>query len=211
LDHLKLHDEYPAARSPFFYVALFLMIAAACVTFALYKGGSWIWGTLALIITLLLGAFVRSYANPLLMKRVAYESGLLVPAILVNNEPLELIAMADMRAEEDRDAVFGCVKIKVNTLPNHQIKVGEKVPCVALFGMANGGYRRNFEPRPVAWGYKDANVIRQAIESVAVDGAPDDTDFQDEWEMLHALVPKMATAQYNEIRFFDPNLEATTL
>lgn len=210
LDQLKMHDEYPGKRSPLFYFTLLLTIAAVCGTFELYKSESWVWGTLLLIVSLILAFLTKTYANPMLMKRIAYESGLLVPAIIINTTPLELIALADMRSSEELDPILGCIKVKVKTLPHHQIKVGEKVPCVALFGMAEKGYRRHFEPRPVAWGYRNANIIAQAIESITNDEMPD-SDFQNEWEMLYALADQMKTAPNNEARFFDENLEPVNL
>lgn len=200
-DHINRYDEYPTKLTPFFYVAIALASASAVATFFLFSSRHWIWGSIFLIATLILGMFVRSFGRASLMKRIAYESGLLIPAILIDTQPLTLLALADIRSDENQDLVWGCQKLTIKELPLHQLKVGKKVACVSLFGMAVKGYRRHFEPRPVSWGFVDELYLKKALESID----------ELEWGVLEKLQPRMKDANEKEVVFFDKELNNINL
>ncbi len=65
-----------------------------------------------------------------LIKGGAYENGLLIPGMISSVQPLELIALADMRSDETTYVTpqWGCKKIEPEALPLHTLQVGEKVP-----------------------------------------------------------------------------------
>lgn len=76
--------------------------------------------------------------------------------------------------------------------------------------MALKGYRRHFEPRPVAWGFKDTELISQAIEAITADDG--ESASNNEWEILYQLkgeINKLPTD--NEVSFFDKNLNKISL
>lgn len=130
------------------------------------------------------------------MKRIAYESGLIIPAIITEIQPLTLLALADVRGDEEKKLVWSCRKIIIQQLPHHHLTVSEKVPCVSLFGMSVKGYRRCFEPRPVSWGFSDENHRQQALESIR----------EEEWHVLARLEPQMKKVPEDVMVFFDKDL-----
>lgn len=196
INQVKKYDEYPAKRNPLFYVALVFALSSAVATFFFFSNGSWIWGSLFILLTLVFFLFVRSYNNPLLMKRIAYESGLIIPAVITETQPLTLLALADIRGDEEKDLVWGCRKIIVHQLPHHHLCISEKIPCASLFGMSVKGYRRYFEPRPISWGFPDENHRQQALESIG----------EEEWHVLAQLEPQMKEVPKDLVVFFDKDL-----
>ncbi len=150
-DQIKKFDEYRGKTNTLKYTVIALVLLFGGLSAYLFQTGHWIFGSISVIITLLLLLFSLSIGN-----NSAYESGLITPAIIIETNPIKIIALADMRSEEDQEKIIlGCKKMTLKNLPNHHIKIGEKVPCVSLFSMAHKGYRQNFEPRPISWGYKN--------------------------------------------------------
>jgi hypothetical protein len=123
----------------------------------------------------------------------AYESGLLVPAVVTAMQPLTLAALADMRAADDELPLWGIIKIEVPQLPLHSATVGERVPCVALFSGENNGYWSQFEPRPLAWATADKQVIDNAMAAIGLD----------EWRTLARLAPSLATLPTDTIQLYE--------
>lgn len=211
IELIKQYDEYSEKRNPLFYAILVVLIGVLVGCVLLYKNGNWIWGSLLTIVSLFLMLFARSFGNPLHTKRIAYESGLLVPATVTSTTPLELVAMADMRSDDDIEPVWGLIKLQVKHIPHHTMSVGEKIPCVALFGMSVKGYRRHFEPRPVAWGYADKTLIAEAHNQINDTIRLADNRFVQEWEMLSLLADKMKDQPCNEVLFVDNSLAVKDL
>ena len=206
-EQIAKYDEYTAKSNPLQYIALCIALALFGWSAYLFYTGHWIWGALSLIAGVFVFMISRSLGKATLQKSIAYESGLIIPGIVVNTNPLQILAMADMRGDEDIDVLYGCQKFSLAALPLHSLTVGEKVPCVSLFGMSIKGYRRHFEPRPVSWGYSDPEVIKSAI--AAIDEA-EDGDVS-EWEILEQLRLKMNDAPEKEVMFFNADLEEIKL
>lgn len=205
-DQLEKYDEYPTGGNPIMYVFILLTIALLGFTIYLFTTGHWVWGIVGILVSLILAFLSYMFGNASLKKSVAYENGLLIPAIIVNTNPIQILAIADMSADEAVDPVYGVKKMTVNNLPNHVVEKGEKVPCVALFGMAYKGYRRMFEPRPVSWGYKNKDVIQEAIQAISQDDV--EGKFENEWEMLYEIETKYSDKiKDDELTFFDKDLE----
>jgi hypothetical protein len=207
-EQIAKYDEYTAKSNPLQYVALFIALGLVTLSGYLFYTGHWVWALVSLFLALFVFMLSRSLGKATLQKSIAYEDGLLLPGIIVNTNPLQVVAMADMRSEEDQDVIYGCLKFTVAALPLHALVVGERVPCVSLFGMAVKGYRRHFEPRPVSWGYNDPEIVKNAI--AAIDRVEEE-DEASEWEILEQLVSKMKDAPEKEVLFFNDRLEKVTL
>jgi hypothetical protein len=205
-DQMEQYDEYKAKGSPVFYIVLLLTLAVFAGTVWLFMNGHWIIGIIGILAALFLSFL--SYSLATVQKGIAYESGLLIPAIIVNTNPIELIALADMSSEEGQTPLFGCRKMKVNQLPHHKIQIDEKVPCAALFGAALKGYRTHFDPRPICWGYKNAVYIKQVVDVISEDkDSLGDLKFENEWQMLLALKDKMKAITHEDVVIFDADLQ----
>ncbi len=205
---VEQYDNYPAKGNPLIYLFLVLAAGTLLLTIYLFANGHWLFGIIGIAGLLILLLLSYSFGNSGLKKRIAYESGLLIPAIIVNTAPLELLAMADMSTAAGQEPIYGFLKIAAKNLPNHKVELNEKVPCVSLFGMATKGYRRHFEPRPVSCGFKDPTLVTQAV-AVISKGPTENRKFRTEWEMLYALRDKIGTGmKKGTILFFDKDLNA---
>ncbi len=212
IEHMKQFDEYPS-KSPLFSY-LFYTLSLGLIAWAVYliSQGSWILGIVIFIVNIIVAFFTYSLGNSLLNKRIAYESGLIIPAIIVSRNPIQLLSIANVAADEDIQTLYGARLLNVNQLPQHDIVIGEKVPCVALFGMAVKGYRRHYEPRPIAWGFKERLFIDQAIDSISNDIELIQQHPTHEWDILNKIHSKyLNKISHEELTFFSEDLEITTI
>ncbi len=205
-DQIEKFDEYEVKANPLKYVALILTVGCLSLSVYSFYTGHWIWGSFLVPITLFLGMLSFSLGKGSVTKRIAYENGLIIPAIIIELNPIKIIALADMRSSSEQEKViWGCQKMTINNLPNHKIEIGERIPCVSLFGMAVRGYRRHFEPRPISWGYKNEEFISKTIAFISKDN--DDLLFESEWVILEKLVDEMkGVKEEKEVVFFDATL-----
>ncbi len=210
-EQIEKYDEYEITANPLKNIVLILTLGALILCVYLFYTGHWVWGTLLVFVTLFLGMLSSSLGKASVNKRIAYESGLLIPAIIIELNPIKIIALADMRSSSTQEKViWGCQKMTLNNLPNHNIEIGEKIPCVSLFGIAIKGYRRHFEPRPISWGFKDSSVITKAITFITNDN--DDLSFENEWVILERLVNTMKEVkEEKEVLFFNEDLDRIEL
>lgn len=206
-EHIAQYDEYEAGRNPLQFVAMGVSLVLLALAVYWATTGHWIPGSLGLLGAAFAALLARSFGKATVNKAIAYQNGLLIPGVIVSTSPIEVVAMADMSAAEDVPSRYGCVKFTAKALPNHIIREGQQVPCVALFGMATGGYRSYFQPRPVAWGWSSADTIAQAIEAInhsSENSEEDGSNDPDEWGLLQVLAPKMkGETAYGEVRIFE--------
>lgn len=132
-----------------------------------------------------------------------YKNGLLVPGIVTSEAPLTVAVLANMhKADENNEPVlWGVLKIEVQALPLHARRVGEQVPCAALFSGDNKGYWAQLEPRPLAWATASEQVIREAITQIG----------QDEWQALRRLAPTLAALSSDAVQYYRADFTPTTL
>jgi len=208
-DQIEQYDEYEAKGNPIQYFFMLLTLVFAVLSIYGFKTGHWILGIIGILITLFCAFSAYTFGNATLKKEIAYSDGLIIPAIVINTNPIEIIALANMSTEENQKPIYGCLKMQIKSLPNHKIVLDEKVPCVSLFGMEIKGYRRHFEPRPISWGFKDASLISKVINSISAD--KQEGEFIDEWTMLQSLKNEMKEAPYKEVIFFDQQLQKVEL
>ncbi len=210
-ERVAQYDTYPAKGNALQYIALVLALVCMGGAFYLYKGGGWITGTLALIAGAFLALLSRSFGKATTIKAIAYENGLLIPGVITSLAPLEITALANVGTTEDQPSVYGAIRMAVAELPGHRLALGERVPCVALFGMGQKGYRRHFEPRPVCWGYEPA-IVEQATTAIAAPDEDSDDDARNDWDLLAVVAPQLdPDAPAGEAQFFDAGLRPITL
>ncbi|WP_156286312.1 DUF3239 domain-containing protein [Oceanivirga salmonicida] len=197
-EQIAMYDEYEVESKPFkivFLIGILIVLALSIFTFKLFRTHHYIWGSILTLITIFMAGVTYEFRNwNAFVKEDAYQYGLIIPAIIVQTNPIKIIALANMCSEIGQDEIYAVKKMEIKKLPNHNIAIGEKVPCVSLFSEAVDGYRRYFEPRPICWGYKDSKHIKKANDIL-----------KNDWEILNLLKEKVKDNE-NEIIFFDKNL-----
>lgn len=200
---IKQYDEYPAKSNPLKYFSIILSISMLVLTVYLFYSGHWTWGILSGVASFILIMLSVAFNKSILQKEIAYENGLLIPAIITSLNPLEITAMADMSSSEEQSPLFGLIRMQVAALPGHELNLSEKIPCVSLFGMAVRGYRRHFEPRPICWGFAAKELYEAAKTAIAEDVVTDTPILQNEWVLLEKVAPEMKNFPHGEVSFFD--------
>ncbi|WP_019949462.1 DUF3239 domain-containing protein [Hymenobacter aerophilus] len=131
----------------------------------------------------------------------AYRNGLLVPGIITAVAPLRVTVVAEVEdgeSQNSRGIVWGVKHLTVPALTMHPEQLGERVPCVALFGPGADGIYTDYEPRPLAWGTADPAVIEAARAAIP----------PEEWELTEELATRTPPAEGDySISFFNDDLE----
>ena len=178
---------------------------------ALWSGNHQVWGSLVGLLGLPLLYFASTFLQTL--KGDAYRNGLLIPGIVSSLHPLTITCMADVRTGDDDEfededdkagtissIVWGIKQVVVNELTMHAAQLGERVPCVSLFGGEgeDGAFYTDFEPRPLAWGTADARTVEQARQAID----------EEEWALLPQLAAAYEASEKNDnaIAYFDAAL-----
>jgi hypothetical protein len=94
-----------------------------------------------------------------------FENGLLVPGVVVAQEPLSLVVLAPMD-HGDEGACYALRRVNPKSLPYHAHTPGTRVPFVTLFVMAEGepaGRWAWFDPEPISHGTTRAAEIDQCF------------------------------------------------
>ncbi len=172
---LKQYDPYSQKHLRTSRITFFVGLLCLGAAIKMIAGGSWIIGILLILLTL--GLWFAALATKGLALGIAYQQGLLVPSIVVNTNPIQIVVLAPLQGSDALPPLNGAKKITVTHLPLHEAKVGEKVPCVSLFGGNQGGYYTNFEPRVMSWGIGSKEAIERAISEID----------EEEWEFLEAI------------------------
>lgn len=195
LGRIKKYDIYFKANHKTYTILGVLSLLAVTGTLLAFGSGHWITGIIAVIVSVVMLFLLLLYRG--LIKGGAYESGLLIPGMVSSVQPLELIALADMRSDETTydTPQWGCKKIEPEELPLHTLQVGEKVPCVAMFGMSGKGLRNSFEPRPVSWATADNSNIEQAIHAID----------EEEWALLYDVLDRETVISKTDVTMIEDN------
>ena len=86
------------------------------------------------------GNFLNEYLREL------YEEGLLVSGMIVKTEPLTIMAIANMVAQEGTAAVNGCYCLEVKALDGARKELFEKIPCSCFSATKGASTIRPFSP-----------------------------------------------------------------
>ncbi len=101
-----------------------------------------------------------------------YHESPLVPAVVSEVRPrgLTLLALVDIAKPGTADRRYALVTRNVQAVPAHQKRVGERVPCVAVLSdrttRNTTGSWQMVSPMPIAWGTRDAKVLREATDAI---------------------------------------------
>lgn len=181
---LRRCDEHTASarRSRNLYLVLLLFLFGGMIW--LFATGHWIWAVIPLFGAVYTGLLSRAYQ--LVVDVDPYASGLLVPGTVVDPVQGKIVVLANVDCcdlendlRQQRPAQWACRRICVKNLSPHQLKVGERVPCVALFGNPDETVQRYkfFNPYPLAWATADLEAINRDAERIS----------QGEWNLLYCL------------------------
>ena len=153
------------------------------------------------IISLVLGAAVSIVLKSFIMKEV-YEEGLLVPGMVVNTQPLTVLAIASLAAHEGVPTVNACRCLVVKDLDGAKKELYEKIPCSCFFCYEGGSYHSNFDPHPLYWGTDNRQEIDAALRQAEEDNQQNP---QDEWEVLQRIAEQFPALADGEMILLDEN------
>ena len=131
-----------------------------------------------------------------------YEEGLLVPGLIVKTQPLTIMAIANLVAQDGAKTINGCFNLEVKELDGANKELYEKIPCSCFFCYEGGSYHSSFEPHPLYWGTTDKQEINYALMQVEKDNKENS---QDEWEVLKQIANQFPALENEEIILLDEN------
>ncbi len=178
LQRLKTYDIYRKKSTKDKWRTLFWGLLFGGITaFLMSRGYVW-WSLLPCVIAFynLFSLLTQLVATP----TKAFQSGLLVPGLVVDVDPLKILVLAEMQTSEDFPVCWGLKMLKLKDWPDTMPNIGDKIPCVTLFG---GSYKKvwtNMEPRPLLWGTNQPDVLTNAIAVFE----------EREWSVLETLKAK---------------------
>ena len=182
---LEIYDEYISKyknqeKKHRLFAVLFLAPAAA-----LLLKGHGLWAILPFLISL--WQFALYLAVRKATPTAAYTHGQLICAEIVNLQPLQIIAMAAVENGEDDPICWGLKRYSLNELPGHTLRIGEQIPCAAMFGapMYFAGIWGEFEPHPICWATSNRDTILKCENAIE----------QSEWDILKRLLPEVSNRE----------------
>lgn len=131
-----------------------------------------------------------------------YEEGLLVPGMIIKTQPLTVLAIANLVAQDGADTVNGCYCLVVNELDGAVNTLYEKIPCSCFFHYEGGSYYTSFQPHPLYWGTADRGEIADALYRVEEDNKENS---KDEWEVLKEIAGQFPNLEDQDIILLDKN------
>ncbi|GGC73236.1 DUF3239 domain-containing protein [Hoyosella rhizosphaerae] len=153
-------------------------------------GETW---AIVLAVVLLLAAAGCVYAGIMAPRRAAdlhsmYSEHELVPAVVAAVRPrgVTLLALVNLTRDRSQPATWALVASRVQNLPGHRRKVGERVPCVAVTSASKqSALWQQVRPVPIAWGARDEDVLSRAIRAIR----------HVEWDLLSKSIKRTEEAE----------------
>ena len=176
-NRVKKHDRYVKKYNKTFMICLLITSLVCYADIRLFASGHYIWASV-----LALGCLVLLFYTFAIFQASSpgvYNTGLLVPAIISNTEPLEILVLANMEMSDAANEAFALQRIQVKDLPGQSISIGAKIPCIAMFGGSNGELHGHFEPRPLCWATGQETDLKNAISMIE----------EKEWELFRSKLP----------------------
>lgn len=136
--------------------------------------------------------------------REVYEEGLLVPGLIVKTQPLTIMAIANLVAQDGADTINGCYNLVVKNLEGAKKQLYEKVPCSCFFRYEGGPYHSAFQPHPLYWATTNRQEIDAALRQVEEDNKENS---RDEWEVLKEMAERFPDLKNGEIIMLNENYE----
>ena len=199
-DRLKRYDPYARHYAKLTSWTSFLSVFLTGLAVFLWYTGHGIFAAIAGFLSLLVLWFSR------VIKRAAvgniYESGLLMPAILISTTPPELLVMADIRtSEEDPEPLWGFKRMFPEELPCYPLQKGTRVPCAGLFRTSKEVRWLYFDARPLSWATADPAALKAAEEAIE----------EEEWLKLEACRHTMPEFGPDKMAVFSDKAELKEL
>lgn len=100
-----------------------------------------------------------------------YDTYPLVPAVIAKVNPRDAVVMALVNTTVDASepAQWALAARTITRLEGHELRVGEKVPAVAVSGrrsVRDQGHWDEISPMPIAWATPDPDIIASATASI---------------------------------------------
>lgn len=117
-----------------------------------------------------------------------YATSELVPAMVAEVRPrgLTLLALVDRAVDRSAGTLPALAVRSCEKIPGHDVKVGERVPCVAVVGNRSARGADNMyqfiSPMPVAWATPDTTVLRRLAKEIPAG----------EWEIVRQNLERVA-------------------
>ena len=171
-----------------------LLIAVLLILVGGLLGDMWNWriGAAHMVVAML--AMLLFFLLAKGMSGRIYKEGQLVPAVVVQLHPIELLALADMTipggSSRAHDAHWAYKRFRVKKLPRHQLRVGELVPCVTSFQRREDGVFADFLPRPLAWATGSEATIKRNIARID----------ENEWGLLKQFMSRRTCIEEGAVR-----------
>ncbi|AEF39263.1 DUF3239 domain-containing protein [Hoyosella subflava] len=157
-----------------------LQVSAGIFAVAMVGGaiGLFIVGQTWAIITaivLIVAAAACAYAGIVAPQRAAdlkkmYGEHELVPAVVTAVRPrgFTMMALVNLTRDRTREPRWALIPRRAQNLPGHRVKVGERVPCVAVTDASKmSQYWQRVQPVPIAWAARDEEVLKRAQRAIS--------------------------------------------
>lgn len=171
-------------------LVLGLLVLAAGIGLLLYSEME-MWGWMIAVVfgIFALGCFAMIFYIPRKMGSMArtYAVSELVPAVVAEVRPrgVTLLALVDQAVDRSTGSQPALASRSCEKIPGHEVRVGERVPSVAVVGNRNARRGDNtyqfISPMPVAWATGDRSVLRRLVGEIP----------GSEWERLRQSIDKV--------------------
>lgn len=174
---VRKHNEslFEVRRLQWSAAILGVVVLAAGVAAVVLSGmASWGWIVGSMAALFALGSLAMIFYIPRKMGSMKghYSTSELVPAIVAEVRPrgLTLLALVDRAVDRRAGSMPTLVIRHCEKLEGHDVKVGERVPCVAVVGNRSARNRDNsyyfVSPMPIAWATPDKAVLRRVEKEI---------------------------------------------
>lgn len=164
-----------------------LAAGVGLLVFAGFAGWAWIVAAIALLFAVGCLAMIGYIPRKMGSMQHTYSTSELVPAIVAEVRPrgLTLLALVDRAVDRSAGKLPALATRSCEKIAGHEIRVGERVPCVAVVGNRSARGTDNtyqfISPMPVAWATPDTAVIRRLAKEIPAG----------EWEIVRQSVDRV--------------------
>lgn len=176
-----------------------VVLAAGIVAVVLSGMASWgfIIGAMAALFAIGCLAMIFYIPRKMGSMQDTYSTSELVPAIVADVRPrgLSLLALVDRTVDRSAGSLPALAVRSCEKIAGHDLKVGERVPCVAVVGNRSARGKDNtyqfISPMPIAWATPDKAVLKRVEKEIPAG----------EWETLRQNLKR-----YDEVAALPTNL-----
>lgn len=133
----------------------------------------------------------------------AYTEGALCPGMIINLNPLTIMVLATMNADDRHPNRFACFKLIVENLPDTRLALYEKLPASCMFDYNGGGYHYAVQPFPLCWATGDKQAIDAALAKIEQWNA----EHHDEFEAIKKAAEQFPNLKNKYMLLLDENYQ----